>query len=167
MNLYQNVCQQLQQTPKTWLAMGVVGFVGSNLLETLIKLDQNVVGLDNFTCGRQYNLDEVQDLVTREQQLQNFHPIKCDISDFITCQQVCASVDYVLHEEVRDAKVKSFTDVISSSKYGDYSGLSKVEDYIDKPLSPYAVTKYVNELYADLFAKPDGFKIKGRSGSGL
>lgn len=158
------MCEQLQQTPKTWLAMGGVSFVGSNLLETLLKLDQKVVGVDIFSNGHQYNLDVDQGLVVGEQQWQSFHFIKCDIRDFTTCQQVCAGVDYVLHEGVCDVKVKSFTDVTSSYKYDDHSRLSKVEDYIDKPLSPYAVTKYVNELYADVFAKTDGFKTISRSG---
>ncbi len=189
MSPYQTICEQLQQSPKTWLITGVAGFIGSNLLETLLKLDQKVVGLDNFATGHQYNLDEVQGLVTAEQ-WQNFKFIEGDIRDFATCQQVCAGVDYVLHEAAlgsvprsiadpittnsanitgflnmlvaaRDAEVKSFTYAASSSTYGDHPGLPKVEDRIGKPLSPYAVTKYVNELYADVFAKTYGFNTIG------
>lgn len=189
MSPYQTICEQLQQSPKTWLITGVAGFIGSNLLETLLKLNQSVVGLDNFATGHQYNLDEVQSLVTAEQ-WQNFKFIEGDIRDFATCQQVCAGVDYVLHEAAlgsvprsiadpittnsanitgflnmlvaaRDAEVKSFTYAASSSTYGDHPGLPKVEDRIGKPLSPYAVTKYVNELYADVFAKTYGFKTIG------
>lgn len=189
MSPYQTICEQLQQSPKTWLITGVAGFIGSNLLETLLKLNQSVVGLDNFATGHQYNLDEVQGLVTAEQ-WQNFKFIEGDIRDFATCQQVCAGVDYVLHEAAlgsvprsiadpitsnsanisgflnmlvaaRDAEVKSFTYAASSSTYGDHPGLPKVEDRIGKPLSPYAVTKYVNELYADVFAKTYGFKTIG------
>lgn len=189
MSPYQRICEQLQQSPKTWLITGVAGFIGSNLLETLLKLNQSVVGLDNFATGHQYNLDEVQSLVTAEQ-WQNFKFIEGDIRDFATCQQVCAGVDYVLHEAAlgsvprsiadpittnsanisgflnmlvaaRDAEVKSFTYAASSSTYGDHPGLPKVEDRIGKPLSPYAVTKYVNELYADVFAKTYGFKTIG------
>ncbi len=189
MSPYQTICEQLQQSPKTWLITGVAGFIGSNLLETLLKLNQSVVGLDNFATGHQYNLDEVQSLVTAEQ-WQNFKFIEGDIRDFATCQQVCVGVDYVLHEAAlgsvprsiadpittnganitgflnmlvaaRDAEVKSFTYAASSSTYGDHPGLPKVEDRIGKPLSPYAVTKYVNELYADVFAKTYGFKTIG------
>ncbi len=189
MSPYQTICEQLQQSPKTWLITGVAGFIGSNLLETLLKLNQNVVGLDNFSTGHQYNLDEVQGLVAAEQ-WQNFRFIEGDIRDLTTCQQVCAGVDYVLHEAAlgsvprsiadpittnsanisgflnmlvaaRDAEVKSFTYAASSSTYGDHPGLPKVEDRIGKPLSPYAVTKYVNELYADVFAKTYGFNTIG------
>ena len=189
MNPYQTICEQLQQSHKTWLITGVAGFIGSNLLETLLKLNQSVVGLDNFATGHQYNLDEVQSLVTAEQ-WQNFRFIEGDIRDFATCQQVCAGVDYVLHEAAlgsvprsiadpittnetnisgflniltaaRDAQVASFTYAASSSTYGDHPALPKVEEYIGNPLSPYAVTKYVNELYADVFARAYGFKSIG------
>lgn len=189
MSPYQSVCEQLKQCPKTWLVTGVAGFIGSNLLETLLKLDQKVVGLDNFATGHQYNLDEIQGLVTA-QQWQNFRFIEGDIRDLTTCQDACIGVDYVLHQAAlgsvprsiadpittnsanisgflnmlvaaRDAQVKSFTYAASSSTYGDHPGLPKVEDRIGKPLSPYAVTKYVNELYADVFAKTYGFKTIG------
>ena len=189
MSQYQTVCEQLQQAPKTWLITGVAGFIGSNLLETLLKLNQNVVGLDNFATGHQYNLDEVQSLVKPEQWA-NFKFYKGDIRNFADCQKACAGVDYVLHEAAlgsvprsiadpittnaanitgflnmlvaaRDAKVSSFTYAASSSTYGDHPALPKVEDNIGKPLSPYAVTKYVNELYAEVFARTYDFKTIG------
>ena len=189
MSQYQSVCEQLKQAPKMWLVTGVAGFIGSNLLETLLKLNQNVVGLDNFATGHQYNLDEVQGLVT-PQQWANFSFIEGDIRNFEDCQKACAGVDYVLHEAAlgsvprsiadpittnaanitgflnmlvaaRDAKVSSFTYAASSSTYGDHPALPKVEENIGKPLSPYAVTKYVNELYADVFAKTYCFKTVG------
>lgn len=189
MSQYQTVCEQLKQNPKTWLVTGVAGFIGSNLLETLLKLDQTVVGLDNFATGHQYNLDEVQSLVAPEQWA-NFSFIEGDIRKFEDCQKACAGVDYVLHEAAlgsvprsiadpittnttnisgflnmltaaRDAQVSSFTYAASSSTYGDHPALPKVEEHIGNPLSPYAVTKYVNELYADVFARTYGFKAIG------
>ncbi|WP_180178362.1 NAD-dependent epimerase/dehydratase family protein [Acinetobacter sp. YH01005] len=189
MNQYQQVCEQLKAQPKTWLVTGVAGFIGSNLLETLLKLDQTVVGLDNFATGHQHNLNEVQSLVSAEQWAK-FSFIEGDIRKLEDCQKACAGVDYVLHEAAlgsvprsiadpittndtnisgflnmltaaRDAGVASFTYAASSSTYGDHPALPKVEENIGKPLSPYAVTKYVNELYADVFAKTYGFKAIG------
>ena len=189
MSQYQTVCAQLQQAPKTWLVTGVAGFIGSNLLETLLKLNQKVVGLDNFATGHQHNLDEVQGLVSTAQWA-NFRFIEGDIRNITDCQNACTGVDYVLHEAAlgsvprsiadpittnetnisgflnmltaaRDAQVSSFTYAASSSTYGDHPALPKVEEHIGKPLSPYAVTKYVNELYADVFAKTYGFKVIG------
>ncbi|WP_180025378.1 NAD-dependent epimerase/dehydratase family protein [Acinetobacter sp. YH16049] len=189
MSQYQTVCEQLKQNPKTWLVTGVAGFIGSNLLETLLKLNQNVVGLDNFATGHQHNLDEVQSLVTPEQWV-NFKFHEGDIRNFEDCQMACAGVDYVLHQAAlgsvprsiadpittnaanisgflnmltaaRDAKVSSFTYAASSSTYGDHPALPKVEETIGNPLSPYAVTKYVNELYADVFARTYSFKAIG------
>lgn len=189
MSQYYQVCEQLKQNPKIWLITGVAGFIGSNLLETLLKLDQRVVGLDNFATGHQYNLDEVQSLVTAEQ-WNNFTFIQGDIRNLEDCQNACTNVDYVLHQAAlgsvprsiadpimtnsanitgflnmlvaaRDARVSSFTYAASSSTYGDHPALPKVEENIGKPLSPYAVTKYVNELYAEVFARTYGFKSIG------
>ena len=189
MSQYQTVCEQLKQNPKTWLVTGVAGFIGSNLLETLLKLDQTVVGLDNFATGHQHNLDEVQSLVSTEQWAK-FSFIEGDIRNLEDCHKACTAVDYVLHQAAlgsvprsiadpittnaanitgflnmltaaRDAEVKSFTYAASSSTYGDHPALPKVEENIGKPLSPYAVTKYVNELYADVFARTYGFKAIG------
>jgi UDP-N-acetylglucosamine 4-epimerase len=189
MNRFEQVKTQLLLQPKTWLITGVAGFIGSNLLENLLRLDQRVVGLDNFSTGYQYNLDEVQSLLTNAQWA-NFHFIRGDIQELADCQEACANVDYVLHQAAlgsvprslddpiatnnanvvgflnmmvaaRDAKVKSFTYAASSSTYGDHPELPKVEDKIGSPLSPYAVTKYVNELYADVFSKCYDFQTIG------
>ncbi len=189
MTAYQQLQTRLAQEPRTWLITGVAGFIGSNLLETLLKLNQRVVGLDNFATGHQRNLDEVQTLVSPAQWA-NFSFIHGDIRELADCQKACEGVDYVLHQAAlgsvprsladpittnaanitgflnmltaaRDAKVKSFTYAASSSTYGDHPGLPKVEDTIGKPLSPYAVTKYVNELYAEVFARCYGFNTIG------
>lgn len=189
MTQFVQVCEELKSNQKTWLITGVAGFIGSNLLETLLLLDQKVIGLDNFATGFQHNLDEVQSLVS-EQQWKNFTFFEGDIRLLEDCQKVCATVDYVLHQAAlgsvprsiadpimtnsanitgflnmlvaaRDANVKSFTYAASSSTYGDHPALPKVEENIGKPLSPYAVTKYVNELYADVFAKTYGFQTIG------
>ncbi len=180
---------RLSTEPRTWLVTGVAGFIGSNLLEALLKLDQRVVGLDNFATGHQRNLDEVQTLVSPAQWV-NFSFIEGDIRNLADCQAACEGVDFVLHQAAlgsvprsvqdpiltnsanvtgflnmlvaaRDARVKSFTYAASSSTYGDHPGLPKVEDAIGKPLSPYAVTKYVNELYADVFTRCYGFNTIG------
>lgn len=189
MSQYQTICERLKQQPKTWLITGVAGFIGSNLLETLLKLDQRVFGLDNFATGHQHNLDEVQGLVTPEQWAR-FTFIQGDIRNIEDCQKACETVDYVLHQAAlgsvprsiadpittnaanitgflnmlvaaRDAQVKSFTYAASSSTYGDHPALPKVEENIGNPLSPYAVTKYVNELYAEVFARTYDFKCIG------
>lgn len=189
MTAYETLLTALPSQPKTWLVTGVAGFIGSNLLETLLKLNQRVIGLDNFATGYQHNLDEVQSLVTAEQWV-NFRFIQGDIRQINDCQVACENVDYVLHQAAlgsvprslkdpittnstnidgflnmlvaaRDAQVKRFVYAASSSTYGDHPALPKVEDNIGKPLSPYAVTKYVNELYADVFAQVYGFKSIG------
>jgi len=189
MTLYANLLKRLPNEPKTWLVTGVAGFIGSNLLEHLLKLNQKVVGLDNFATGYQHNLDEVQSLVSQEEWA-NFTFIEGDIRSLADCQKACDGVDYVLHQAAlgsvprsindpittnavnitgflnmlvaaQDSKVKSFTYAASSSTYGNYPTLPLVEENIGKPLSPYAVTKYVNELYADVFAKTYNFKCIG------
>lgn len=186
---YDQLQTRLRAEPHTWLVTGVAGFIGSNLLEALLKLNQHVVGLDNFATGHQCNLDEVQTLVTPAQWA-NFNFISGDIRNLADCQHACEGVDYVLHQAAlgsvprsvedpittnaanitgflnmlvaaRDAKVKRFVYAASSSTYGDHPGLPKVEDTIGKPLSPYAVTKYVNELYADVFGKTYGLQSMG------
>jgi len=188
-SVFQQLKLQLLKSSKTWLVTGVAGFIGSNLLETLLKLNQRVVGLDNFVTGQHSNLAEVQALLSKEQWA-NFIFIKGDIRNLSDCQVACDGVDYVLHQAAlgsvprsvedpittnatnltgylnmlvaaRDAKVQRFVYAASSSSYGDHLGLPKVEDIIGKPLSPYAVTKYVNELYADVFSKTYGLKSIG------
>jgi UDP-N-acetylglucosamine 4-epimerase len=180
---------QLQAETKTWLITGVAGFIGSNLLEHLLKLDQRIVGLDNFSTGKRSNLDQVRNSVSKKQ-WQRFNFIEADIRSLITCHKVCSGVDFILHEAAlgsvprsiadpiasnesnvtgflnmlvatRDAGVKRFVYAASSSTYGDHPGLPKVEETIGKPLSPYAVTKYVNELYADVFARTYGMETIG------
>ena len=189
MTRYEEVKQQLQNNPQTWLITGVSGFIGSNLLEALLKLNQNVVGLDNFETGFQHNLDQVSELVTPEQWA-NFNFIEGDIRKLKDCQKACSNVDFVLHEAAlgsvprsikdpiktnmanidgflnmlvasKDAKVKRFVYAASSSTYGDHPNLPKVENKIGNPLSPYSVTKVVNELYAQVFARTYGFKTIG------
>lgn len=189
MSRYEQIQTELRQRPEIWLVTGVAGFIGSNLLEALLKLNQRVVGLDNFATGYQRNLDEVRALVTPEQWA-NFQFIKGDIRQLADCQAACKGVAHVLHQAAlgsvprslvdpiathdtnitgflnmlvaaRDAKVQSFTYAASSSTYGDHPALPKVEANIGKPLSPYAVTKYVNELYASVFALSYGFKTIG------
>jgi UDP-N-acetylglucosamine 4-epimerase len=189
MHHYTTVRTQIQAEPKTWLITGVAGFIGSNLLEHLLQLDQQIVGLDNFSTGKHSNLDEVRNSVTASQ-WQRFKFVEGDICELAICRDVCKKVDYVLHEAAlgsvprsiadpissnasnvtgflnmlvaaRDAEVKRFVYAASSSTYGDHPALPKREDCIGKPLSPYAVTKYVNELYADVFARTYGFETIG------
>lgn len=189
MNHLNSLLERLGKTPARWLVTGVAGFIGSNLLESLLKCDQIVVGLDNFSTGHRHNLEQVKELVTPEQWAR-FRFIEGDIRNLQDCQQACGNVDYVLHQAAlgsvprslvdpiqsndvnvggflnmltaaRDAEVKRFVYAASSSTYGDHPGLPKQEDTIGKPLSPYAVTKYVNELYADVFARCYGMQSIG------
>ena len=186
---YEQLREALKTRRSNWLITGVAGFIGSNLLESLLNLNQKVIGLDNFETGYQHNLDEVESLVSSEQ-WNNFAFIEGDIRNSKTCQKVCKVADYVLHQAAlgsvsrsiedpittnqanidgflnmlvaaRDAKVKRFVYAASSSTYGDHPDLPKVEDQIGRPLSPYAVTKLVNELYADVFASSYGCKSIG------
>jgi UDP-N-acetylglucosamine 4-epimerase len=189
MSAYDLLKNNLQANPKIWLVTGCAGFIGSNLLEQLLKLNQTVIGLDNFSTGKQRNLDEVQSLVSNEQWAK-FKFSEGDICDLGTCHLVCSGVDYVLHQAAlgsvprsiddpiasnannvtgflnmlvaaRDARIRRFVYAASSSTYGDHPGLPKVEDTIGRQLSPYAVTKYVNELYADVFSRCYGLESIG------
>lgn len=189
MQIYQECQDYLRTQPATWLVTGIAGFIGSNLLETLLGLGQQVVGLDNFATGYQHNLDEVKDRVGAAA-WQRFRFIEGDIRDLATCREACAGVDYVLHQAAlgsvprsiedpiitnennisgfvnmlmaaRDARVQRMVYAASSSTYGDHPGLPKIEDRIGNPLSPYAVTKLVNELYANVFARAYGFATIG------
>jgi UDP-N-acetylglucosamine 4-epimerase len=168
---------------------GVAGFIGSHLLETLLQLNQQVVGLDNFATGFRRNLEDVQASVDARQ-WSGFRFLEGDIRNPQDCRKACENVDFVLHqaalgsvprsladpvathdvnvtgflhmlEAARQAKVKSFVFAASSSTYGDHPGLPKIEDVIGRPLSPYAVTKYANELYAEVFARCYGFQTIG------
>lgn len=175
--------------PNTWLITGCAGFIGSNLLEFLLSSNQKVVGLDNFSTGFQSNLDQVKAIVGADL-WKNFNFIEGDLRDLETCQKACANVDYVLHQgalgsvprsindpltsnnvningtlnlfvSARDNKVKRVIFASSSSVYGDDATLPKVEHHVGNPLSPYAVTKKVNELYARVFTEQYGLEILG------
>jgi UDP-N-acetylglucosamine 4-epimerase len=190
---YEELQEHLKNNQSIWVVTGVAGFIGSNLLEKLLILNQKVVGLDNFDTGYQHNIDQaIEDAenVTGKSLSGNFNFIKGDIRELKDCQKACNGVDYVLHQAAlgsvprsiedpintnrsnidgflnmlvasKEAKVKRFVYAASSSTYGDHPDLPKVEDKIGNPLSPYAVTKVVNELYASVFAKTYGFKTIG------
>lgn len=189
MNRFEQIQLELREKPRKWLVTGCAGFIGSNLIERLLKLDQTVVGIDNFATGSQRNLDEVRSLV-EPAQWARFRFVESDIRDLNACREAVQGVDYVLHQAALgsvprsimdpiatneanvsgflnmivaagDAGVASFVYAASSSTYGDHPDLPKVEDRIGKPLSPYAITKYVNELYAEVFARCYGFKTIG------
>ncbi len=179
MDRYSAVCEELKTQPKTWLVTGAAGFIGSNLVENLLALDQKVIGLDNFFSGYAHNLDMVRGLVTPAQWAR-FTFIEGDVRAIGDCREACKGVNHVLHQAAlgsvprsledplttnacnitghlhmllaaRDEGVNSFVYAASSSTYGDEPTLPKREDRIGKPLSPYALSKYVNELYADVF----------------
>lgn len=189
MTAYDQLRARLPTEPKTWLITGVAGFIGCNLLETLLKLDQKVIGLDNFATGHRHNLHQIQAAVAPEQWAR-FQFTEGDIRVQMDCHKACKGVDYVLHQAAlgsvprsledpittngtnidgflnmlvaaRDAGVARFVYAASSSTYGDHPGLPKVEDVIGKPLSPYAVTKLVNEQYAEVFTRAYGFQTIG------
>lgn len=189
MHVFEERRQLLAAHPATWLITGVAGFIGSNLLETLLAMGQKVVGLDNFSTGFQHNLDEVRSRLG-EDAWQRFCFIQGDIREPADCRAACTGVDYVLHQAAlgsvprsiedplttnannitgflnmlvaaRDAGVRRMVYAASSSTYGDHPDLPKVEEKIGNPLSPYAVTKLVNELYASVFARTYGFKTIG------
>lgn len=186
---YDDVQQHLREQRYHWLVTGAAGFIGSNLVEALLKLNQRVTGLDNFATGHQHNLDQVQALVGPAA-WQRFTFIRGDIRVPADCVRACEGVDYVLHQAalgsvsrsikdpvttnetnvtgflnmlgaMRDARVKRFVYAASSSTYGDHPDLPKVEPVIGNPLSPYAVTKYVNELYANVFGRTYGTESIG------
>lgn len=189
MTAYDALKQRLAGEQSVWLVTGVAGFIGSNLLESLLRLDQKVVGLDNFATGHRHNFDKVRGAVTPAQ-WDNFSFVEGDIRELEDCRKACQGVDYVLHQAAlgsvprslndpittnacnisgflnmlvaaRDAGVKRFVYAASSSTYGDHPELPKIEERIGNPLSPYAVTKLVNEQYAAVFARCYGFKAIG------
>lgn len=185
---YADLCEALVNEPRRWLVTGVAGFIGSSLLERLLDLGQSVVGVDNFASGHRRNLEQVL-AYHPDQQLQ-FRFIEGDIRDPAVCRDALADVDVVLHQAAigsvprsiadpapyhatnvtgfvnlllaaRDAGLKRFVYASSSSVYGDHPGLPKVEDTIGRPLSPYAATKLINELYADTFGRVYGLETIG------
>lgn len=197
MTKYEELQEHLKANQYTWLITGVAGFIGSNLLEKLLILNQKVIGLDNFETGYQHNIDQaiedaskVLEAANCQLLTENFRFIKGDIRNLEDCQKACAGVDYVLHQAAlgsvprsiedpirtnqanidgflnmlvaaKDANIKRFVYAASSSTYGDHPDLPKIEDKIGNPLSPYAVTKVVNELYTSVFARTYGFKCIG------
>jgi len=193
MTKYEELQEYLKNNQTTWLITGVAGFIGSNLLEKLLVLNQKIIGLDSFDTGYQKNIDEAildaNEIVGKDVS-KNFKFIKGDIKSLDDCKKACHGVDYVLHQAAlgsvprsiedpistneanidgfinmlvasKDSKVKRFVYAASSSSYGDNVDLPKVENMIGNPLSPYAVTKLVNEYYASVFAKNYGFKTIG------
>jgi UDP-N-acetylglucosamine 4-epimerase len=189
MRTYEEIKNQLRGNPKRWLITGVAGFIGSNLLEELLDLGQEVIGLDNFSTGYRHNLEDVR-FEVGEEKWRRFSFHDADIRDLAQCRNVCHDVEYVLHQAAlgsvprsiddpiathqsnidgflnmliaaRDERVERFVYAASSSTYGDHPDLPKVEDKIGRLLSPYAVTKYVNELYADVFFRIYGLKSIG------
>ena len=188
-NALQDILAQVAAQPRRWLVTGSAGFIGSNLLENLLRAGQEVVSLDNFATGHRHNLEQVRALVG-EAAWARHRFIEGDIADPATCQQACEGIDVVLHQAAlgsvprslndpatthranatgflnmlvgaKDAGVKRFVYAASSSTYGDSPTLPKVEDVIGRPLSPYAVTKYLNELYADVFGRCYGLSTMG------
>lgn len=189
MTRYEYTHIHLREARKRWLVTGAAGFIGSNLVEKLLLLGQDVVGMDNFATGFLHNLDDVRNTVG-EEAWARFEFIEGDIRTLACCRKACEGADIVLHQAAlgsvprsledpiatneanisgflnmlvaaRDAGVERFVYAASSSTYGDHPGLPKVEDQIGKPLSPYAVTKYVNELYADVFYRSYGLESIG------
>lgn len=188
MSRYEQVLQELRNRPRTWLVTGAAGFIGSNLVEHLLQLDQSVVGLDSFATGHPRNVEDVRRSVGARSA--RFRFVEVDIRNLDACHEACEGVEYVLHQAAvgsvprslenpiatnqanidgflhmlvaaRDAKVKRFVYAASSSTYGDHPGLPKVEDRVGRPLSPYAVTKLVNELYAEVFGRSYGMETVG------
>jgi UDP-N-acetylglucosamine 4-epimerase len=189
MTAYDETTKHLTANRYRWCVTGVAGFIGSNLLETLLKLGQDVVGLDNFATGFKANLDHVRAAVG-EQAWRHFVLVEGDIRRPTDCERACREIDFVLHQAAigsvprsiadprttheanidgfvnmliaaRDARVRRFVYASSSSVYGDHPELPKVEERVGQPLSPYAVTKCVNESYASVFARTYGMATIG------
>lgn len=185
---YAALKQELHREPAHWLVTGAAGFIGSHLATELLALGQRVTGLDNFATGHRANIERIRS--EAGDRAGNFQFLEGDIRSLADCQQAVAGADYVLHQAAlgsvprsladpllsnaanvdgflnvlvaaRDAGVKRFVYAASSSTYGDHPALPKVEDLIGRPLSPYAVTKYVNELYADVFTRAYGTACVG------
>ena len=190
MNTFETSKKQLCDAPKTWLVTGAAGFIGSHLVEQLLALDQNVVGLDNFSTGSKRNIEQALSSRPSNRATSRFKFIEGDIRNLKECHSACSGVDYVLHQAALGSVPRSLADPVatnqsnidgflnmlmaardsgvirlvyaaSSSTYGDHPSLPKVEDTIGNPLSPYAVTKLVNELYANVFATSYGFQSIG------
>lgn len=186
---YEDIRQLLLDNQRTWLITGVAGFIGSNILEELLNLNQKVIGVDNYATGYQNNLEDVRRVVTLAR-WNNFKFVYGTIEDADLCSALMNGVDFVLHQAAlgsvprsienpqltnqinvsgflniliaaNEAKVKKFIYAASSSTYGDSTILPKIEGQIGEPLSPYAVSKYTNELYANVFKKCYGLDTVG------
>lgn len=178
--LPQDIVKSLAENQYKWLITGVAGFIGSNLLEVLLKHNQHIIGIDNFSTGKKENLFDVKKNVDKTQ-WKNFQFFEFNIEEYDKCNEITKDIDFILHQaalgsvprsisdpilsnnanvngflniinSAKDNNVKSFVYAASSSTYGDHLSLPKTEDKIGKPLSPYAVSKYVNELYAHVFS---------------
>ncbi len=189
MNTYSALYPRIARSRRTWLVTGVAGFIGSNLLEALLELDQRVVGLDNFATGFRHNLEQVRDNVSPARWA-GFRFVEGDIRSLDACRAACEGVDVVLHEAAlgsvprsiddplashdtnvtgflhmliaaRDARVERLVYAASSAAYGDWPGLPKVEHEIGRPLSPYGAGKHMNEIYADVFGSCYGLQTVG------
>ena len=187
--MYARLIVALRAQPRRWLVTGAAGFVGSSIIETLLRLDQTVIGLDNFATGSRLNLEEVHKNVG-DAAWQRFQFLHADISELTACKHAVQGVDHVLHQAAlgsvprsladpiasntanvtgflnvlvaaKEAGVRSFVYASSSSTYGDDPNLPKVENRVGHPLSPYAATKLVNEIYAGVFARCYGFSTIG------
>ena len=179
----------LAKEKKTWLVTGCAGFIGTNLVKKLIELNQNIIGLDNFATGLKSNIEFLNDLASKNSDC-GFEFIEGDICQLEDCQRAVENADYVLHQAAlgsvprsiknpiashqanvsgflnmlwatKEAGIKRIVYASSSSIYGDNPNLPKVENSIGKPLSPYAATKFMNEVYADVFSKTYGIETIG------
>ncbi len=187
--IYERVCSQLENSPRRWLITGVAGFIGSNLLEELLKMGQFVIGLDNFSTGKRENLQQVEQIVGKEK-WKNFRFVEADLCELDICRTLCSDVDIVLHQgalgsvprsiefpadshsanatgtlnvfiAAKEKKVKRVVYASSSAVYGDDPALPKIDDRIGKPLSVYAATKLMNEVYAGVFARLYNMELIG------
>jgi len=185
---FDEVCEDLINNPRRWLVTGVAGFIGSALLEKLLDLGQTVVGVDNFISGHKKNIDDVLS-INPDERLQ-FTFIEGDLRDPAVANKACKDVDIILHEAALGSVPRSMKDPIashqhnvdaflnvmwaaneagvkrvvyasSSSVYGDHPGLPKHEDRVGKLLSPYAATKRVDEIYAQIFQDCYGMQLIG------
>jgi UDP-N-acetylglucosamine 4-epimerase len=189
MQRYEQVRRRIHGAPRKWLVTGAAGFIGSHLVEQLLMLEQTVVGLDNFATGKRQNLEQVRRAVG-EARWQKFRFIEGDIRSLETCNAACAAVDVVLHQAglgsvprsidkplpTHESNVDGFLNILlaardnggarlvyasSSAVYGDHPALPKVESHIGRALSPYGLSKRINELYAEVFAACYGFRPIG------
>ena len=189
MNTFKTLLKTFETDQKTWLVTGVAGFIGSNLAEFLLKHNQKVVGLDNFSTGHRHNLNDIKENITSKQ-WENFSFTEGDIKDYETCETISKDIDIILHQAAlgsvprsiddpvtsnlsnvtgflnmltaaKNNGVKRFVYASSSSVYGDSKELPKVEERTGNLLSPYAVTKYINELYAGVFHKCYDMQVIG------